>query len=184
MLGFAPWLSFLIIAQGSLLRLKIGLIVALALSLVMGVTKLHRGLILWVGLAFFTSAAIAVVGFNNLWVAKHMGILANGALALGTWLTLALKRPFTLDYAKQHTDPSLWQHPVFIRTNVILTSVWGVAFTISTALAWGKINQWGLTELGYELLNYGILIGAVTITNIYPQWLKHHRHSPISHKKS
>jgi alcohol dehydrogenase YqhD (iron-dependent ADH family) len=67
---------------------------------------------------------------------------------------------------------------------VILTSVWGVAFTISTALAWGKINQWGLTELGYELLTYGILIGAVTITNIYPQWLKHHRHSPVSHKKS
>ncbi|MBE9175804.1 hypothetical protein IQ225_11720 [Synechocystis salina LEGE 06155] len=141
LLGFAPWLSFLIIAQGSLLRLKIGLIVALALSVVMGVTKLHRGLILWVGLAFFTAAAIAVVGFNNLWVAKHMGILANGALALGTWLSLALKRPFTLDYAKQHTDPSLWQHPVFIRTNVILTSVWGVAFTISTALAWGKINE-------------------------------------------
>jgi hypothetical protein len=107
LLGFAPWLSFLIIAQGSLLRLKIGLIVALALSFVMGVAKLHRGLILWVGLAFFSSATIAVVGFNNLWVAKYMGILANGALALGTWLTLVLKRPFTLDYAKQQlTHPS------------------------------------------------------------------------------
>ena len=49
-MAFAPWLAFLIIAQGSLLRLKLGLVVALALSVVMGVTRLHRGIILWVGL--------------------------------------------------------------------------------------------------------------------------------------
>jgi hypothetical protein len=147
----------------------------------MGITKLHRGLILWVGLAFFTLATIAVVGFNNMWTAQHMGILANGALALGTWLTLAIKRPFTLDYARQHTDPSLWQNPIFIRINVVLTSLWGVAFSLNTALAWGKMNKWMLPELGYELLSYAILIGAVIITDVYPKWVKSH-HQPSNER--
>jgi hypothetical protein len=52
-LAFAPWLAFLIIAHGSLFRLKLGLIVALVLSIGMGVARLHRGVILWVGLVFF-----------------------------------------------------------------------------------------------------------------------------------
>jgi hypothetical protein len=46
LLSFAPWISFLIIAQGSLPRLKIGLIVALLISIGMGVARLHRGVIL------------------------------------------------------------------------------------------------------------------------------------------
>lgn len=55
LLAFAPWLAFLFIAHGSLLRLKIGLVVALALSVVMGVTRLHRGLSS--GWAWFSSAS-------------------------------------------------------------------------------------------------------------------------------
>ena len=42
LLAFAPWLSFLIIARGSLFNLKLGLTVALVLSVVMGVARLHR----------------------------------------------------------------------------------------------------------------------------------------------
>ena len=77
----------------------------------MGVTRLHRGVILWAGLIFFASATIAVALFNDLWTARHMGVVANFALAAGSWLTIALGKPFTLDYARQHTDPSLWKSP-------------------------------------------------------------------------
>lgn len=94
LLSFAPWISFLIIAQGSLLRLKIGLIVALLLSIAMGVAKLHRGVILWVGLAFFTYAAVAVVMFKEMWTVRHMGVLANGALAAASWFTVVAGKPF------------------------------------------------------------------------------------------
>ena len=104
MLAFSPWLAFFVIAHGSLLRLQIGLVVALVLS-----TS-------WVSLActgvsfcgrvcsFFASATLAVVVFENLWVVHYMGIIAFSVLAVATWLTVLLKKPFTLDYAN-NTPP-------------------------------------------------------------------------------
>ena len=73
LLAFSPWLAFLFIASGGLFRLKLGLAVGLVLCVVMGITRLHRGVILWVGLLFFSSALLAVAGFNSMWTAKHMG---------------------------------------------------------------------------------------------------------------
>ena len=172
LLGFAPWISFLIIAQGSMFRLKLGLVVALALSIVMGVARLHRGVILWVGLAFFTYASVAVVMLDDMWAARHMGILANGALAAAAWATIALKKPFTLDYARDHTDPSLWNSPVFIRSNIVITSVWAATFTTNAILAWGKMVHVVLPEWGYEVLSYSLLLGAVAFTTWYPDHVR------------
>jgi len=53
LLVFAPWLAFLFIARGSLFRLKLGLVVAIVLSIVMGITRLHRGVILWASPALY-----------------------------------------------------------------------------------------------------------------------------------
>ncbi len=172
LLSFAPWLAFLFIAHGSLFRLKLGLVVALVLSVVMGVLRLHRGIILWLGLLFFSSATIAVAGFENAWVMRHMGILASGALAAGTWLTIALGEPFTLDYAREHVDPSRWSDPLFIRTNLIIASVWGLVFTVNALLAWGKMEGLLLPELGYELVSYSLLVGTVLFTTRYPEYVR------------
>lgn len=168
LLAFAPWLSFLVIAQGSLLRLKLGLVVALVLSVVMGVSRLHRGVILWTGLIFFTYATVAVALLNDVWTARHMGVLANGALALASWLTVALRKPFSLDYAREHTDPSLWNTRAFIRTNVVITSAWALVFTVNTVLAWGKMVQFILPEWGYEVISYFLLIATAALTIWYP----------------
>ncbi|MFZ2446594.1 MAG: hypothetical protein WAW37_09560 [Syntrophobacteraceae bacterium] len=175
LLVFAPWLSFLFIAHGSLFRLKLGLAVALVLSLIMGLAKLHRGVILWAGLIFFTFATVAIVGFNNMWTAKYMGILANGTLAVSSWMTIALKKPFTLDYAREHTDPSLWEHPLFIRTNVVITSVWAMAFTVNSVLAWGKMEHFLLPEWGYEVISYTFLLGTAAFTTWYPDHIRRKR---------
>ena len=171
LLAFLPWLSFLVIAHGSLFRLKLGLVVALILSMVMGITRLHRGIILWVGLIFFSGATLAVVGFNNMWTAQHMGIIANGALAMGTWLTIVLRKPFTLDYAREHTDPSLWNNPLFIRTNTVIAATWCLVFTINAILAWGKLEHFILSDLGYEVISYTLLIGTAAFTSWYPDYV-------------
>ena len=85
LLTFAPWIAFLIIARDSIFRLKLGIIVAAVLTVVMAVTRLHRGVIMWVGIIFFSYALAAVALLNNMWTVRYMGVLANGALAGGTW---------------------------------------------------------------------------------------------------
>jgi len=172
LLGFSPWLAFLLIAHGSLFRLKLGVMVAFALSIIMGITKLHRGIILWVGLAFFLYATIAVVIFENLWTAKHMGVIANGVLALFTWFTILIKKPFTLEYAKAETDPSVWKHPVFMQINYVLSATWGGVFSLNTLLALGKMQNFLLPEVAYDGMSHVFLIGAVIFNSWYPKQVR------------
>lgn len=173
--SFAPWIAFLAISGPSMFRLKLGVIVAAVLVVVMGISKLHRGIILWAGVVFFIYALIAVVWLNNMWAVRHMGILANGALATGTWLTVLVGKPFTLDYAREHTDPALWDTPVFIKTNYLMTSVWGTVFTISVVNAWIKMSHPHLPALMFELIQYTLMIVTMLFSTWYPKYLKQHR---------
>ncbi len=175
LISFAPWLSFLLIAHDTAFRVKLGLIAALILSIVMGIARLHRGIILWVGLIFFSCATVAVAIFENAWTLRHMGVLANGALAAGAWLTIILGRPFTLDYAKEHTDPSLWNHPRFLKSNYTITAVWAAAFTVNCGFAFLKMEHIGASQLGYEFLSYTLLIATALFTVRYPKYLQERR---------
>lgn len=166
--SFAPWIAFLVIAKDTMHRVEIGLVVALALTVLMAALRLHRGIIMWVGLVFFTGATVAVLGFHNLWTIKHLGVLANGALAIGSWTTLMIGKPFTLEYARQHTDPSKWNHPLFIRTNEILTAAWASVFTFNTVVAWLLMKHVLLPEWACHTMSYAALVGAAAFTSWYP----------------
>jgi hypothetical protein len=171
LVSFAPWIAFLIIARGTLERVEIGLVAALVLSVVMAALKLHRGIIMGVGLVFFTAATVAVLGFHNIWTIRHLGVLANGALALGSWITLAIGKPFTLEYARAHTDPSKWNDPLFIRVNVLLTSVWASVFTFNTVLAWALLKHL-LAEWACHTFSYAALVSAAVFTSWYPTYVR------------
>jgi hypothetical protein len=177
LLSFAPWLFFLIVAQNSMFRLKLGIIGAAVLTVVMAITRLHRGVIMWVGIMFFTYAIVAVVFLNDMWAVRYMGALANGALALGTWTGVALKRPFTLEYAREHTDPSLWSSPVFLRTNYFMTAIWGVVFTVNASLAWQRSVQPALPGWAYEAVSYSLMVAAMFISICYPEDLRRRRNA-------
>lgn len=179
--SFTPWIVFLIVAKDTLLRVEIGLVAALVASVVMAILKLHRGIIMWVGMIFFSAATIAVVGFHNMWTIRHLGVIANGALALGTWITLMIGRPFTLEYARAHTDPAKWDDPLFIRVNVLLTTVWGAVFSFNTAVAWVQMKRL-LPEWSCHTLSYAALIGAAAFTSWYPARVR--RRAQRAHQQS
>lgn len=167
LISFAPWIAFLVIARDTLTRVEIGLVAALALSVVMAALKLHRGIIMWVGLTFFTAATVAVLGFHDMWTVRHLGVLANGALAVGAWGTLAIGKPFTLEYARAHTDPSKWSDPLFVRVNVQLTSAWATAFTLNTVAAWVQMKHlW--PEWLCHAVSYTVLVATAALTSWYP----------------
>lgn len=174
-LSFAPWIAFLIISGPTMFRLKLGIFVAAILVVVMGVTRLHRGVILWAGVLFFLYALIAVVWMNNMWSVRYMGVLANGTLAAGTWLTVLMGKPFTLDYAKEHTDPSLWDSPVFLKTNYVITCAWGVVFIIGVLNAWLKMQHLAVPHWVFEAVQYSCMLGAMFFTNWYTAYVKRQR---------
>lgn len=181
LLGFAPWISFLIIAHDSMFRLKLGIVVAAVLSVVMAVARLHRGVIMYVSILFFLYSIVAVVFMNDMWTVRYMSVLANGSLAIGVWIGLALKRPFTLEYSRETTAPSLWEDHVFLRTNYLLTTMWAVVFTISVLLAWQRSIQPAMPIWAYETISYSLLVSAMFVSTWFPKYIKKHREAATAH---
>ena len=135
MLAFSPWLAFWLISGGhSQARLQIGIIVAAVMVVVMGLAKLHRGIILWAGVIFFSFALIFVVWLQELWVIQRLGIFASGTLFLLTILSMLSGHPFTESYSREHAPRELWNSPAFIRGNFIVTGAWGLIFLANTLL--------------------------------------------------
>ncbi|WFU01547.1 hypothetical protein QA648_15650 [Rhizobium sp. CB3171] len=86
-----------------------------------GTTILFGGLSLYVLFGGATGSIFAVR------LAVDAGLLAI------VLISIAIRRPFTLQYAREQVSREFWDHPVFIRTNYIITSVWALAFTMMAA---------------------------------------------------
>lgn len=59
-------------------------------------------------------------------------VVAAGLLAI-VLASMALGRPFTLQYAREQVPPEHWDSPEFLRTNAIIAAVRALAFAVMVA---------------------------------------------------
>ncbi len=178
LLAFLPWIAFWIISGGnSMLRLQIGICVAAILVVVMGITKLHRGLILWAGVVFFSFALVTVVVLKNIWVIQHLGILASGTLFMATLFSILLVQPFTESYAREHVRHDLWDSPAFIRGCYTVTGAWGLIFLVNTLINVAKPNYAEFGEWFFRGVELSILVSGVVFTTVYSNLMRKRRAS-------
>jgi hypothetical protein len=174
-LAFAPWLAFWFISGPSLLRLHIALFVAAALVIIMAITKLHKGAILWAGYVFFSFALVTVVWLKNMWVIHHLGVLASGTLFLATQLSMLLGRPFTENYAKEHVPKELWNSSSFIRSCIVTTSAWSFVFLANTMINVVRLNYPNVSEWPFRASEYLIVAMGIVFTSVYSQHVRRKR---------
>lgn len=111
-------------------------------------------------------ATAGVIAWMELW----SGEMTNIALAVFAFGTILVRRPFTLEYAKEQAPEEVWSSPLFWKVNYRITLVWALAFGFS-ALAglYGVVflhtsdNFW----TGW-ILQIGALLFAVNFTEWYP----------------
>lgn len=176
LLAFSPWIAFWIISGGhSMVRLQVGICVAAVLVVVMGITKLHRGLILWAGVVFFSFALVWVVLLKNSWVIHHLGILASGTLFVATLLSIAIGQPFTEAYAREHVPKELWDSAAFIRSSYTVTGTWGFIFLVNALINVVKPYYPELGEWFFRCVELLVLISGVFFTTIYSRLARRRR---------
>jgi hypothetical protein len=176
LLAFAPWIAFWIISGGhSMLSLQIGICVAAALVVVMGITRLHRGMILWAGVLFFAFALVAVVLIKSPWVIRYLGILASGTLFTATLVSIVIGQPFTESYAREHVPRELWNSPAFIRSCYTVTGTWGIIFSANTLVNAAKPYHAEVGEWAFRALELSILISGVVFTTVYSRMAQRRR---------
>jgi hypothetical protein len=160
LLGFLPFLTFAILSvlEGALLGLIAGAVVSAALMLR---TVMHGRApkILEVGtFILFAALALYVVlaGRDLSVVAVRLGV-DIGLLAV-ILISMAIRHPFTLQYAREQVPREYWTSARFIRTNYAITAGWAGVFLVmilaeATMLAVPQLpRQWGVIVIAGAIL--------------------------------
>jgi hypothetical protein len=171
LLSFAPWLSFKLILLLPLFEpltmVKIGIIVATVICLYQCMTGLHKGAIMWGSIIFFCTSTVMVVFLTNMWYLKYLGVLASATLCGLTWISILVRNPFTLAYAKAKVDPVYWNAPGFIRKNYKITAAWGIAFTFNVITAVVKLYNPHIPGYVFEIADDAAMLLAIFYTMHY-----------------
>lgn len=136
--GLSPWIVYSLVSGPN--RLELSCIAALAVALVFfGVGRLRGKSVKLLELSdvvFFGGLGIFIAVASDSthdWLELWSGEIANVALVVIAVASIAVRKPFTMQYARDEVDPSLWTNPVFIHINYVLTWAWALAFLIGAA---------------------------------------------------
>ena len=175
LLGFLPWILYLILVGSTRQQHEIAIFSALIATLVLDFQELKKGFVLsWGTIVFFVALAIATYFSQTNWLEIHAYLLANSALATIAWVSLLINLPFTLQYARERVPEKLWQAPLFIRINQIITGVWALAFTLTGLLNNLHIHGFISNNWIYQSSTYLPGFIAIFFTNRFPDWYKQH----------
>jgi len=113
--------------------------------------------------------------WNDLWVRLAIN---TGLLAIVV-CTIAVGRPFTLQYARERTPREFWNAPVFLATNYRITWVWAGAFGVSVAIGLIRIFVPAVPAWADSAIGIGALVGAGWFTAWYPKRVRAAHARPI-----
>src|SRR5215475_780294 len=133
LLAFAPFIAFALVdrAVGATEGLVAGAAVSAALLLRDWLTPGRSPKILEIGtvILFGALAAYAIFG-GPTWSIVGVRLCVDLGLLLIVLASMALQRPFTLQYAREQVPSEFWTSPQFLRTNYVITAAWALAFFV------------------------------------------------------
>jgi hypothetical protein len=175
--ALAPWIVMALLNGEGRFELSVG--VAFGLSALLLGGTLVRGqspkLLEFADVTFF--AILGVIGLVASdstidWLENWAGEISNIALVVIAGLSMLIRMPFTLQYARETVDRSLWDNPVFIHINYVITGFWTGAFLVGAiagfvgdAILDDSDNLW----TGW-ILQTGAIIVAIKFTEWYPDY--------------
>ena len=102
------------------------------------------------------------------WTVATVRLAVDGGLLTIVLVSLAIGRPFTLQYARERVPEPIWALPVFFTTNRLITVVWGVAFAVHVA-ADAAAEYVPAIPLWLDIIaSIAAFVGAVWFTRWYP----------------
>lgn len=186
-IGFLPYIAFFLLESriGTPLALILGALVALGLVVRSKVQPPHHLKIFEAGtVAIFVLLALYTfaTGTTLSLVMAHLWVKAG--ILLLVLLSMLVRQPFTLAYARQQTDPGHWDSPHLLRSSYIITSAWAVAVTLGIGfdlvmLANPQIPQ--PMSLLASLVAFG---GAILFTRWYTANVRRHAATPPQPRSS
>ena len=171
LLGLSPFIVFFTLMR--LVTPMAGLSGALAASSLLCLRMWWRGesvKILEVGsLILFGLLTAYTLLASPRWTVATVRLAVDGGLLGIALVSLAIDRPFTLQYARERVPEQFWGLPIFLTTNRIITAVWAATFAIHVA-ADGAAEYAPAIPIWLDVVvSIAAFVGAVWFSRRYPE---------------
>jgi hypothetical protein len=90
-------------------------------------------------------------------------------------ISLLVGKPFTLQFARESTPPEIWNLPVFLHANVVITLAWTAAFAINLVVALIALRLGTTGAIVAGVSQFIPMAGAVVFMNRYRASLQQQR---------
>jgi hypothetical protein len=125
-LGFAPFIAFALLTRFTGVDASLWVAAAIAAALAArnafagrSIKILEAGTVVLFGLlATYTTLT------QTYWSLPLVRAVVDGGLLAIVLLSIAVRQPFTLQYAREQVPPEIQSSPVFLRVNIVISLVW------------------------------------------------------------
>ena len=171
LLAFGPFIVFAVVDRlvGATAGLVAGAAVSAALLGRDLLTPRRRPKLLEAGtLILFGALAVYAVLGGTAGSIFGVRLCVDAGLLLIVLASMAIGRPFTLQYARGQVPREYWDKPAFIRTNYVITAVWALAFAVIVAADAIVVYVPGVPTRAGVVATILALVGAIKFTGWYP----------------
>jgi hypothetical protein len=177
---FAPWIAMSVIVgpQRFVLASGLALLTALAIAAANWLIGIKPMVLDVLGIAFFAvlfAVGLFVDDVTRHWLERWSGDLSNVLIALIAIGSIALHRPFTVQYAHEAVHPRHWGSPLFMRINYRVTWVWAGAFLLTAAV--GFLGDGPLDQPDNMWTNWVVQIAALILALRFTEWYPQMAHA-------
>jgi hypothetical protein len=171
LLAFAPFIVFALLERyvGPLAGLAAAALLSAALLMRDRMTTGRAPKILELGtLILFVALALYAAFGRPTWSIIGVRLCVDVGLLLIVLVSVAVGRPFTLQYAREQVAPEFWARPEFVRANYVITATWALAFAVIVIADLALLYAPGAPRPVGVIAIILALVGAVKFTNWYP----------------
>jgi|GEM_PF-416782 len=176
LLSFSPWIAYSLLVGSTFLSKELAVLVAIILTVILNFNKVKKAYILDLGtIIFFASLAIAIFFWPNAWFVQNTNTVSNIVIAMIVVASIIVRKPFTLQYAKESTPEFLWKAKGFLKVNYTISYAWALSFILISFFQIGAMK--GLWSRGaYFIAEIVIYIAVIQFTQKYPDWVRAKRY--------
>lgn len=169
-ISFAPFIAFFVMIRAA--SPLVGLIAALVVSLVLcaRIALRHEAVkILELGsLILFALLVLATLVLAPDWTVAKVRLAVDAGLLAIVVFSLAIGRPFTLQYAREKVAEQYWGTPQFLATSRLIAIVWSGAFVVMVAADAAAEYVPAIPVRADVAATIAALVGAFWFTDWYP----------------
>jgi hypothetical protein len=171
LLAFAPFIAFAAIDR--LVGPMEGMFAGFAVSVVLLIREWSQGRgakVLEIGTAVLFGALASYAWLANpAWSLWGVRLVVDSGLLLIVLVSIAIRQPFTLQYARERVPEDVQASAEFVRTNYVITAAWALAFAVMVAADLVLTYMPDLPQRFGIIPTVLALVGVFKFTAYYPE---------------